>query len=186
MLKEELRSIYSEKRNQVPEDTLTDNSLQIANTLLTVPIWDFDYYHLFLPIASKKEIDTGFVLSILQGKDKNIVLPKISGKSTLSHFLLMDNTVLRANPWGIPEPVDGLEVPLSKIDVVFVPLLAFDLSGHRVGYGKGFYDTFLRQCRADVIKIGLSFFGPVERITDSNSSDVSLDFCITPDQVYSF
>ena len=42
-----------------------------------------------------------------------------------------------------PEPVDGVEIPSTKIDVVFVPLLAVDKKGHLVGYGKGFYDTFL-------------------------------------------
>ena len=48
--------------------------------------------------------------------------------------------------------------------MVFVPLLAFDKAGNRVGYGKGFYDLFLSECRQDVIKVGLSFFEAEEEI----------------------
>ena len=87
---------------------------------------------------------------------------------------------------GIPEPVDGLEVPASKLDVVFVPLLAFDKKGHRVGYGGGFYDRFLKSCKKDVLKIGLSFFLPELEIEDIHSDDIPLDFCVTPGEVFRF
>ncbi|MDP5026727.1 MAG: 5-formyltetrahydrofolate cyclo-ligase, partial [Flavobacterium sp.] len=85
-----------------------------------------------------------------------------------------------------PEPIDGLEVPDAKIDVVFVPLLAYDKQGNRVGYGKGFYDNFLNKCKPETIKIGLSFFPPEEKIDDVSESDVKLDFCVTPDAIFSF
>jgi len=55
-----------------------------------------------------------------------------------------------------------------------------------VGYGKGFYDSFLSRCKPEVIKIGLSFFEAVESITDIRSEDVSLDYCVTPLGVQSF
>jgi 5-formyltetrahydrofolate cyclo-ligase len=99
---------------------------------------------------------------------------------------LTDNTRIKKNAYNIPEPVDGIEVPSHKIDVVFVPLLAFDKKGHRVGYGKGFYDKFLSECKPDVIKIGLSFFDPEELITDVFEGDVKLDYCVTPNEVHSF
>jgi 5-formyltetrahydrofolate cyclo-ligase len=56
-------------------------------------------------------------------------------------FLLTDNTKIKKNEYNIPEPVDGIEVPSHKIDVVFVPLLAFDKKGHR-GLWQRFYDIF--------------------------------------------
>ena len=102
------------------------------------------------------------------------------------HYLLTDNTKLTLSPYGIPEPVDGLEVPPQKIDVVFVPLLAFDGKGHRVGYGKGFYDRFLADCRKDVLAVGLSFFEAEEAYITHNETDVPLDFCVTPKRVYAF
>jgi 5-formyltetrahydrofolate cyclo-ligase len=82
--------------------------------------------------------------------------------------------------------VDGLEVPISKIDVVFVPLLAFDTKGNRAGYGKGFYDNFLSKCKPEVIKVGLSFFEPEDLIADCDHNDVRLDFCVTPLKIYGF
>ena len=186
MLKKDLRLKYSDLRKNLTPHSLTHFSLTIANKLLKLPIWDASYYHIFLPISTKNEIDTSFILSILQGKDKNIVLPKMVGASTLEHILLTDSTKLVSNSWGVPEPVEGIEVPVKKIDVVFIPLMAFDLNGNRVGYGKGFYDAFLKQCRTKVVKIGLSAFKAETAILDMNKDDVSLDYCITPEQVYSF
>ena len=104
----------------------------------------------------------------------------------MTHFLLTDNTKIKKNEYNIPEPVDGIEVPAKKLEVVFVPLLAYDKKGNRVGYGKGFYDQFLSDCQPDVIKIGLSFFEPEEEISDIFEGDVQLDYCVTPKEIYTF
>ncbi len=186
MLKKNLRLHYKALRKDVSPQALLNSSLSIANKLLGLPIWNLDYYHIFLPISSKNEVDTSFVLSILQGKDKNIILPKIQCEQSLQHILLTDNTKLLANSWGVPEPVEGIEVPTEKVDVVFVPLLAFDENGNRVGYGKGFYDNFLNDCRKDVIKVGLSLFPAEAMISDINENDIPLDYCVTPEKIYSF
>lgn len=72
------------------------------------------------------------------------------------------------------------------LDAVLVPLIAFDARGFRVGYGKGFYDRFLKTCRADCLKIGLSLFPPVEKIADTADFDVKLDACATPEKIWRF
>jgi len=186
MLKKDLRLQYSALRRDISPQSLLNSSLAIANKLLVLPIWGFECYHIFLPIVSKNEVDTSFILSILQGKDKNIVLPKIQEPNKLQHILLTDSTKLRANSWGVPEPEAGIEVPPLKIDVVFMPLLAFDENGNRVGYGKGFYDNFLKECRNNVVKVGLSFFTAEKGISDVNANDIPLDYCVTPEKIYSF
>lgn len=186
MLKKALREKYNTLRSVISPALVSSQSISIANKLLELPIWEFEFYHLFLPIQKKKEIETSVVLSILHGKDKHVVIPKVSGSNSLAHFLLADNTRLIISKWGIPEPVDGIAIDPKKLDVVFIPLLAFDKLGNRVGYGKGFYDTFLSLCRKDVVKIGLSLFEPEEKITDTHQSDMPLDFCVTPDAIYSF
>ncbi|MCP4978217.1 MAG: 5-formyltetrahydrofolate cyclo-ligase [Maribacter sp.] len=185
MLKSDLRVLYTNFRNELSFEKISEISLQLANNSLELPIWDFDYYHLYSPIPDKKEIDTTFLLSILQGKDKHVIFPKMEGDE-LIHFLLTDNTIFKTNKWNVPEPVDGISVEPNKIDVVFVPLLAFDRQGNRVGYGKGFYDRFLKQCRSESIKIGLSFFDAEEEITDVFENDIPLDYCITPNKIYKF
>ena len=186
MLKKDLRTHYLELRKSFSEEALARASSEIANQALILPVWGFTCYHLFLHRPKKNELHTLPLLSLLQGRDKEIVVPKIAPDNRLEHYLLTDQTRLKPNAWGIPEPVNGIPVLLSRIDVIFVPLLAFDLQGHRVGYGKGYYDRFLSGCRADSIKIGLSLFPPVERISDINDSDVPLDHCLTPERVYSF
>jgi 5-formyltetrahydrofolate cyclo-ligase len=55
-----------------------------------------------------------------------------------------------------------------------------------VGYGKGFYDRFLSDCRPHCIKIGLSFFEPEIDIVDVLESDIKLDYCVTPESVFTF
>lgn len=186
MLKRDIRSNYKHRRASISDVSLLSSSLRIANASLKLPIWSYEYYHLFLTISEQREIDTSFILSILQGRNKKIVVPKIVSDGILKHYLLTDATLLRKNRWNVPEPVNGLEVPFSKIDIVFVPLIAFDNKGNRVGYGKGYYDIFLSQCREDVKKIGLSLFEAEEVIADVGSNDVPLDYCITPNKTYSF
>jgi 5-formyltetrahydrofolate cyclo-ligase len=187
MKKSFLRAKYKELRLDLSIETIEDLSLQIANQLLKLSIWDYSFYHLFLSIAEQKEVNTEPILHILQGKDKNVVLPKTDAPTNkLVNYLLTDTTVIKKNRWNIPEPQDGIEIDTGKIEVVFIPLLAFDQSGHRVGYGKGFYDQFLAGCRADVLKIGLSFFEAEEEIEDIYQSDVPLDYCVTPKYTYSF
>ena len=187
MTKNELRSQYKALRKNLSEAEIEEKSLAIVNGVLALDIWDKTYFHVFLPIEEQKEVNTEFLLHLLSGKDKEIVISK-SDFSTrkMTHFLLTDNTKIKKNEYNIPEPVDGIEVPSSKIQVVFVPLLAFDTLGNRVGYGKGFYDQFLSECQPETIKIGLSFFEAENTITDVFEKDVRLDFCITPKKCYRF
>jgi 5-formyltetrahydrofolate cyclo-ligase len=187
MHKKDFRKKYKELRNTFSEEQIDDKSLAIANRLLQLDIWDNTYFHLFLTIEEQKEVDTEYVLQILAGKDKEIVVAKSNFETLeMTNYLLTDNTKFQKNDYNIYEPVDGIEVPTSKIDVVFVPLLAYDTLGNRVGYGKGFYDNFLAKCKEDVIKIGLSFFEPEESINDVSESDIRLDYCVTPMTLYSF
>jgi 5-formyltetrahydrofolate cyclo-ligase len=185
--KKELRQKYKAFRKQLSENEIEEMSLAIANKVLTLPIWEKNYFHIFLPITEHYEVNTEFILHLLSGKDKEIIVSKSDFETrNMTHFLLTDNTKIKKNEYNIPEPVDGIEVSSRKIDVVFVPLLAFDKKGNRVGYGKGFYDKFLSECKPDVIKIGLSFFEPEELITDIFEGDVTLDYCVTPNGVYRF
>jgi 5-formyltetrahydrofolate cyclo-ligase len=194
MDKKVLRSKYKVLRQSLTQEEIEAKSLAIANQLLrmdAVPslklVWNKLYYHLFLTIEEQKEINTEYILQILAGKDKEIVISKCDFATLgMMHFLLTDNTKIKKNSYNVPEPVDGLEVPDAKIDVVFVPLLAYDKQGNRVGYGKGFYDNFLSKCKPETIKIGLSFFPPEEKIEDVSENDVKLDFCGTPEGIFEF
>jgi 5-formyltetrahydrofolate cyclo-ligase len=189
MTKKEARKHFKKKREALTPTSIEDLSLAIANQALQLSwLWEFATYHLFLPIAHKKEVHTDYVLHILQGKDKNIVVSKSYFEDLrMEHFLLTEQTKLRLNKWGIPEPENGLKIDEKQLDVVFVPLLGADKNGNRVGYGKGFYDRFLAQCKTDVLKVGLSFFSPLNVSFEGvESSDIPLDYLITPEEITTF
>ena len=187
MDKKNLRRQYKIERQQLPASVREEKSIAIANRLLLLPIWERTYFHVFLPIVEMNEIDTELILHLLSGKDKEIVVSRSDFETReMTHILLTENTKIRKNTYNIPEPLNGLEVPASTIEVVFVPLLAFDVHGNRVGYGKGFYDKFLAKCNPETLKIGLSFFEAVDAVHDIFESDIKLDYCVTPDKIYRF
>ncbi len=145
--------------------------------------------HLFLPIAGNREPDTYAVATWLRQTYPHIQL--VLSKTDLSnhgmrHVVWDENTVLKENHWGIPEPEAGASISSQAIDAVFVPLLAFDRHGNRVGYGKGFYDRFLAECRPAAVKVGLSLFEAESAISDIDPHDIPLDRCVTPHRIWFF
>ena len=186
MTKSELRTKYKSLRSELSINEVEELSLKIANKVLELPIWNATYYHIFLPIIERNEVNTELLLHILQGKDKSVIVPKANFKTgELTHILLQENTSLSIASYGIPEPKSGIEISPANIDVVFVPLLAFDKRGKRIGYGKGFYDRFLAKCNQNTIFVGLSFFEAEENIPHE-IIDIPLHFCVTPQNLYSF
>lgn len=187
MTKNELRKKYKKLRNDLSFETIEDLSLKIANQTLKLPIWEHENYHVFLSIEEHKEVQTDVLLHILSGKDKNIIVSRSDFETRkMTNVLLTDNVIIKKNKWNIPEPQNGIPVNNEIIDVVFVPLLTYDMQGNRIGYGKGFYDSFLADCKPEVLKIGLSFFDPETEISDAEPHDVQLDYCITPDKIFDF
>ncbi len=143
--------------------------------------------HLFLSIDSNSEVDTRPLIDRVRADFPaiRIAVPRVSGDD-LESLVLDESTQLELSSWNVPEPVDDRFVEPQTIDLVVVPLLAFDRRGYRVGYGKGFYDRFFKTCRNDCLKVGVSFFPPAESIEDTNENDVRLNYCLTPIQTYKF
>lgn len=187
MNKPALRQTYQACRTSLSEEAYRQKNQQLVEQLFAT------YYlvgtvHCFLPATRQREVDTWPIIHRLWTVPAvQVLVPRCRPTGNeLSHHALTSDTPLEDNRWGIPEPVDSPEHPASSVDWVLVPLLAFDQRGHRVGYGKGFYDRFLAECRADTRKIGLSLFPPVEDIDDLSAQDVALDAVVTPDQVWTF
>jgi 5-formyltetrahydrofolate cyclo-ligase len=157
------------------------------------PVAEWRWLHLFLPLLAKNEPDTWPIIHQLWAENQppHLAAPVVQPDGiSLKHYELTPATPLVANRWGIPEPVADLatEVLPAQLDAVLVPLLACDQRGHRVGYGGGFYDRFLVQCRPGTLFIGLSILDeePVPEIADVLPTDVLLHACITPGGVWNF
>ena len=192
MDKASLRREFLSKRLDLTQTEAEEKSLAIAiQTVDSLKDENFRNLHVFLPQRNKNEIDTWKIISTLRHAfpDVNIAVPYIiPGTREMEHYILNADTILIENRWGIPEPdpFTAQKVLSQDLDVILIPLLAFDKSGYRVGYGGGYYDRFLAQCRTDVLKIGLSFFEPVEIIEDKNEFDIRMDVCITPEKLWTW
>lgn len=187
MKKEELRHIFKAKRMNIDAATRIINDRSILNHFISLTIPPLHYLHRYLPVLSQHEISNEAIVKYLEETNPSLVqvVPVMSGNDMLS-TLYSKNAMLKKNKWGIDEPVHKMPVDDHLIDCILVPLLAFDHTGNRVGYGKGCYDRFLSACRQDALKIGLSYFPPVNRITDTDEFDIPLNLCITPEKVYEF
>ena len=98
MKKSELRAIYKTLRKELSLKDVDDLSLQIANSVLKLPIWEHSFFHVFLTIESLKEVLTEPIISILSGKDKHIVVSKSDFKTrTMSHVLLSIHHIFKIN-----------------------------------------------------------------------------------------
>jgi 5-formyltetrahydrofolate cyclo-ligase len=185
-----LRKEMLQKRLAYDAAEITRKSQQIANHFFAqFTLAAINTIHIFLPIQRQNEIDTWPIIRKLQKDYPHIqVVASVSdlAEFTLTHHWLLPETELVQNKWGIPEPQGAQAVAVEKIDMVLVPLLAFDAQGHRVGYGKGFYDRFLALCRPETIKVGLSLEEPVAIITDIHPGDTALDYALTPTNVHQF
>ncbi|HEV8590766.1 MAG TPA: 5-formyltetrahydrofolate cyclo-ligase [Pyrinomonadaceae bacterium] len=188
MVKSELRKIYLEKTAAISSADRDLASCDIASHFFTY----FDELsihslHCFLPIEKFNEIDT---TRIIHGVWKNhpqvkVVVPRVNFETDeMESIPYTADSETKHNRWLIPEPLEGEMIDAVAIDLVIVPLVCVDKSGHRVGYGKGFYDRFLKQVRTDCVKVGLSYFPPVASIEDVHEGDVPLDFVVTPEMIY--
>ena len=189
MKKSELRQQYPARRAALSEANYQQKNRQLVEQLFaTYSFNQFRTVHCFIPSTRQREVDTWPIIRQLWTMPSvRVLVPRCdTGTMTLTHHELTPDTVLENNRWGIPEPVSSPAQLAQDIDLVLVPLLAFDRQGHRVGYGKGFYDGFLKECRPDTLKIGLSLFPPVERIKDTFAGDVALDAVVMPGKGWEF
>lgn len=143
----------------------------------------------YIPIATHHEPETRLCTRYLTFTNPGLQLAYPDTNTTewtMKARIADENTPFGLKPFDLFEPLEGREIEVDELDFVFVPLLAMDKNGYRVGFGKGCYDRFLAHCRPDCVKVGLSYFDPIEKIEDRGEFDVPLDFGITPGNVYAF
>lgn len=189
MTKDELRKISRDKRSALSREEVEIGSQKIAALFFKeINISPNNMLHIFLPIRKLNEINTFHIINPLKkAHNSSICFPRIkAGTNEMEHILLDKTTCLEENSFGIPEPMDGQRIASKDIDIVLIPLLAFDTLGYRLGYGKGFYDKFIAECSPKTQFIGLSLFAPEAIPLPKDSWDMPIHACITPTKVYRF
>ena len=186
--KKDLRLEYKRRRTQLSAAELEKKSwdifLNVNEFLDRYP--GFEHIHLFFPIVKHFEVNTFPIKDQLEKQNAILYTSRVlDGSPEMEVLRLKPNTEFALDPWGIPIPVHYQKTTAEQIQLVFVPLLVFDKSGNRIGFGKGYYDRFLASLSPSVVKVGLSFFDPEQSIP-ADEHDVLLDFCITPGTIISF
>lgn len=181
MNKSALRQHYKAKREELTlvEKKLCDSRIIARLAEFLIP---GSHIAIFLPIQRQGEVD----LTALLANDAIswCVSRSDTAQYEMTFYRYESPAQLVLNSWGIPEPQFGEEITPAEIDLVLVPMLICDKKGHRVGYGKGFYDRFLKKCRPDCLFVGVNYFEPVDDIGDFHQDDIFLNWCITPNEKY--
>jgi 5-formyltetrahydrofolate cyclo-ligase len=190
MTKKQLRDQYKLKRAALsgPERLRAEDLLLIQFQQLEIS-FDTNILLSYWPLLEHAEPNTHLLTDYLRFRlpELQIAYPVTDFTNhSMQVYLTDDSTQFEINEYGIAEPVNGIHIESTAIDLVFVPLLVFDKTGHRVGFGKGFYDRFLPNCREDIVKIGFSFFEPVDVIEGITQFDVPLSIGVTPHAIYEF
>ncbi len=180
-----LRQLFKKHRSELTDNEVKDLNKAIFKNLLKTELFKKTYYHIYLSNSLNNEVETDEVIKLLFKKNKRVYVPKIIGEN-LIHIEINKNTTYFENHFSIREPLSTNPSDPRIFDVVFIPLLAYDKSGERVGYGGGYYDRFLLNTKKNVLKVGLSFFEPVDKILNVEEHDIKLDCVITPNIVYNF
>jgi 5-formyltetrahydrofolate cyclo-ligase len=131
---------------------------------------------------SNYEIDDLDILDLLEKKNFKVSLPIIKKDNQMNFYNWSRNDPLKINKFGIPEPVS------SKIfypDILLVPLVAYDVSLNRLGYGGGYYDRYIEKIEKvkKIVKIGLAFSFQKISSMPINQYDKRLDFIFTEKEI---
>ncbi|MGM0581484.1 MAG: 5-formyltetrahydrofolate cyclo-ligase [Bacteroidota bacterium] len=187
MDKNTLRKVYLEKRRFLSEAEYERRNQLLYHRLIEFQeVHNFRSIHTYIPIKKNKEPDTfPFIQYIWSNQPKVDVVTAISDLNTpvLSHVQIKEHTTFLENKWGIPEPQDGDSYAIENIECVLVPMVVGSKNGHRIGYGKGYYDRFLQKCKSNTIFVGVTLGPLLEGNLYANHYDIPMHSMITPFEV---
>ncbi len=152
------------------------------------------YKHFAIYLDADGELPTGLIIQHLLSYRKRVYLPVLYpfGKNRLWFVAFDKNSRKKINRFKIIEPAGiARRKPAVNIDVIFMPLVAFDTNGNRLGMGGGFYDRTLSDCKKQgknkkPLLIGLAHELQKTTRLQTNKWDIPLDSVITKQQLYKF
>ncbi len=181
LMKPELKLQTITERNKLTEQGIKEKSKKIIDNLRSLKEFKAAKNILFY-VSFGKEADTQeFIRELLETKEKNIIVPyTIKDKQTIFLSELKDFIELEPKTFGILEPKERYirEFNREELDLIIVPGILFGKNGHRVGYGYGCYDWFLKTIKKDVAKIGLAFDFQLIEDVPGKENDVPIDIIV--------
>jgi 5-formyltetrahydrofolate cyclo-ligase len=179
MPKRSLRSQLLEQRRALGHQAWQSASHTAQQNLLSL-----NEYHLAECIAlyapTRNETDTALILDLAFKAGKRVLYPAVCSEHMV--FRLVEGVhSLRRGTFGILEPCDiGPDHQADEADLIVVPGVAFDLGGHRIGYGKGFYDRFLQHPGLKACLVGLCHdFQLIDGKIPGEQHDIPMDIVVS-------
>lgn len=177
MPKKPLRAALLAQRKHLSLDTCIHQSLAVQSRFLQLPEFvAARSLALYSPILN--EVFTEEIFDQARSLNKLVVYPRVQGAG-MEFFPVNSRDDLRAGNFGILEPLGGRAIPVAELDLLLVPGVAFDQTGHRLGYGKGYYDRLLQQRSGDCCLVGLCFDFQLLSILPAEAHDIRMDLLVT-------
>ncbi len=178
--KSEIREKSKEIRKSLSKEEIAKKSEKIISSLKSLEEYD-DSHTLMCYVSIEGEVDTrNLVRSGVMSDDKRFLVPYIED-DMIKASIVDDFDDLKPGKFGVPEPSEKMNYD-GKIDLIIVPGLAFDDSGSRIGFGKSYYDRFLKQHDGS-LKVGLAFESQIVGMVPAEQHDVPVDIIITEERV---
>lgn len=175
-MKESIRELIIKKRNLLAEEDVKEKSRVIGQLLLKLSEYNNSRTIMFYVSIGTEVFTHDLIRESLKGK--TVVVPKVAHNEILPSVIIDFDNLVASGKFRIPEPIGVMGIACKNIDLVLVPGIAYDRIGHRLGYGLGMYDKFLRQVPR-AVKIGLAFdFQVVDKIP-AQIHDIPVDYVIT-------
>ena len=177
-IKTDLRKSLRQRRNSLSAPQQLTAAKTLINSVTKLPTWT-DAKHIAVYLANDGEIDTKPLNAIARSQGKQLYLPKITDSDNLAFAHWETSAELRKNRYNIPEPPLTAQLcPVSQLDIVFLPLVGWDLFGCRLGMGGGFYDRALANIARPLL-VGLAHECQQVENIPQESWDLVVEFIAT-------
>ena len=178
LMKKEIRAIFLKKRKELSPIEIQKKSEAIEKNVFSFQRFIKAQNAMFF-ISLKKEPNTHKMIERTLTQ-KIVLAPKIFGEALIPCELSPTTNFVKGQ-YNVLEPVEENFFPTSKIDIIFVPGLAFTENGDRIGFGKGYFDRFLAKTTA--YKVGLCFDEFITKKLPTDEYDIKMDAVITDKRV---
>ena len=179
--KQKLRKEHLAIRNSMTKEDILSKSHEIMGSIVSA--YDFlRAQHVLVYASYGSEVNTSGIMAYAFLLRKRDYCPRVTGEGEMEFYEIHSLDDLRPGYKGIPEPVKENDVPYRQVNgentIMLMPGVCFDERGHRIGYGKGFYDRYLSG-KKNIIKMALAYDNQIAEAIPAEAEDVSYDFLVT-------
>ncbi len=187
--KSDIRKHCLNIRNNISNHIRFAAAYAATNRLVNASLFK-ESQHIACYFAAESEFDCAPMMTAIWDAKKSCYLPILAKTSTLAFGVYENHTILKPNRYHILEPDTSSYFPLEQLDLVLMPLVGFDLQGHRLGMGGGYYDRTFQFLRDKTIRkpflLGLAYELQKMDNIPIDSWDVGMDGVLTEEQLYLF